>query len=106
MSIYAPEISDTLAVTVFNKIVSNSVPHGYVFGPLLFNIFINDMFYKNLDCNIYNFAEDNTLYSCRQLMDVVTTEVESTLTSIRTWLARLRWLPTLQKFQTMLLGKK
>ena len=30
-------------------------------GPLLFNIFINDIFLYSSDINIYNFANDNCI---------------------------------------------
>ena len=54
-------------------------------GPLLYSIFINDMFYMNFDCSNCNFADDIALYSCRQSMDIVITEIENTLTSILVW---------------------
>ena len=39
------------------------VPQGSILGPLLFNVFINDIFYFVNKTNIANYADDNSIYS-------------------------------------------
>ena len=46
------------------KILNKGVPQGSILGPLLFNVYTNDLFLEfGEKCNLYNFADDNTIGS-------------------------------------------
>ena len=40
------------------------MPQGPVLGPLLFNIYLYDLFYITESTNVCNFADDTTFYAC------------------------------------------
>ena len=50
------------AVSSWAKIDSG-VPQGSILGPLLFNIYMNDIFWFTTDVNIANYADDSTPYT-------------------------------------------
>ena len=43
--------------------VVSGIPQGSILGPLLFNIYLNDIFYIITEENLANYADDNTPYT-------------------------------------------
>ena len=82
------------------------VPQGSVLGPLLFNIFINDLCLMRLDCEICNFADDTTIYSCGLDLQEVVTNLENDLRRIIHWFTNNGMVANPKKFQLMFLGLK
>ena len=55
--------------------LTKGVPQGSILGPLLFNVFMNDMFYFIERCDLYNYADDNSIAKTAQTLPVLLTDL-------------------------------
>ena len=71
----------------FWKEMKLCVPHRSVLGPLLFNIFINDIFLLLNETEICYYADDTTIQCSHQELKEVTLRLESDNVKLSNWFA-------------------
>ena len=72
-------------------------------GPLLFNLFIIDLFLFAERTNICSFADETTIYRCDSDLKIVLEDLQSDMKISLNWFNSMK--PNPKKFQFMILGK-
>ena len=85
--------------------LSHGVPQGYILGPLIFNTFLNDVFYVlDKQCNLYDHADDNTLVNSDAYILHLKSKHEKNANMASNWFANNNMKSILSKFQAMVLN--
>ena len=67
------------------KEILDGVPQGSVLGPLLFNIFINDLFLVVENSEVCNYADDNSLTVADMNIENIINKLESDIKNLNEW---------------------
>ena len=81
--------------------ISKGIPQGSCLGPIIFNIFMNDIFYVIEKCQLANYADDNTLSACEETFDLVTAALQLDAENAIRWFTSNYMKVNPDKFQVM-----
>jgi hypothetical protein len=85
--------------------LNQGVPQGSILGPLLFNLFINDLFLFIQEGSLCNFADDNTISISAENADELHRLVQLNTNKCIDWFNSNHMTANPSKFQSLIVGK-
>ena len=84
--------------------ILRGVPQGLILGPILFDLFINDLMFLIQETEVCNFANDTTIYSCSSNYEEATQKLSADTHLVLNWFRINSMVANPSKFQIMFLG--
>ena len=81
-------------------------PQGSILGPVLFNVFLDDIFGVVKHSTLYNYADDNTVSHAHHDVTVLKTSLETDSKSLINWFHLNKMIANPDKFQAIAIGKR
>lgn len=79
--------------------IKDGVPQGSILGPLLFNVYLCDLFYQIEDTEVANYADDTTPFTSGSSWEEVKLKLNSVAERIFTWLSYNQMIGNPEKCQ-------
>jgi hypothetical protein len=86
------------------SVITKGIPQGSVLGPIMYNIFINDLLHK-IDVNFYNYADDNTISVIGENVNDVLSLLEESASMCMNWFNENMLKANPDKFQLIILDR-
>ena len=88
------------------QILLSGVPQGSILGPLLFNIFINDLYLWVSKTDLLNFADDNTISAAENTIEKLISTLEQDSQAAIDWFKINEMIVNPDKFQAIVIKNK